>query len=105
GAEESRDQPPGPAARGADARQGYGPDEHRRNSGPDPRGHPPADGMIAPRRGVLVDSNVLLDIFTEDPTWYDWSAAALAEQAETTVLFVNPLVYAEVSVRFATIEA
>lgn len=53
---------------------------------------------------VLVDSNVLLDIFTEDPLWFDWSADALAELAERSVLVVNPIVYAEISVRFETIE-
>lgn len=54
--------------------------------------------------GVLVDSNVLLDIMTEDPTWFDWSAAALAEAAEAEVLIINPLIYAEVSVRFDRVE-
>jgi predicted nucleic acid-binding protein len=54
---------------------------------------------------VLVDANVLLDIFTEDPVWFGWSSAALAEAAETAVLVVNPIVYAEVSVGFDTIEA
>lgn len=54
--------------------------------------------------GVLVDSNVLLDVLTEDATWFDWSAAALARVAETEVLIINPLIYAEVSVRFERIE-
>ena len=54
--------------------------------------------------GVLVDSNVLLDVLTEDPVWYEWSAAALAEQAELSALMINPIIYAEVSVRFARIE-
>jgi predicted nucleic acid-binding protein len=53
---------------------------------------------------VLVDSNVLLDILTEDPVWYDWSSSALEEHAETSVLMINPIIYAEVSVRFARIE-
>lgn len=53
---------------------------------------------------VLVDSNVLLDILTEDPRWFPWSANALAQAAETDVLVINPLIYAEVSVRFARIE-
>ena len=53
---------------------------------------------------VLVDSNVLLDVLTEDPTWFDWSASALEEHAESAVLIINPIVYAEVSVRFARIE-
>ena len=53
---------------------------------------------------VLVDSNVLLDVLTEDPTWGDWSSASLARCAEESVLAINPIIYAEVSVRFATIE-
>ncbi len=53
---------------------------------------------------VLVDSNVILDVLTEDPRWYAWSAEALARQAEEAALVVNPIIYAEVSIRFATIE-
>lgn len=56
-------------------------------------------------RGVLVDSNILLDIATNDPAWGDWSARALAEAAEQTALIINPIVYAEVSVGYTTIEA
>jgi predicted nucleic acid-binding protein len=54
--------------------------------------------------GVLVDSNVLLDVLTEDPAWLEWSSSALARIAETEVLIINPLIYAEVSVRFERIE-
>lgn len=53
---------------------------------------------------TLVDSNVLLDILTEDPRWFDWSSRALQDQAERTPLLVNPLIYAEVSIRFESIE-
>jgi predicted nucleic acid-binding protein len=53
---------------------------------------------------VLVDSSVLLDILTEDATWYRWSSQTLARCAEESTLHINPLVYAEVSIRFATIE-
>ncbi len=53
---------------------------------------------------VLVDSNVLLDIFTEDPRWLEWSSKALARCAEEAVLTVNPIICAEVSIRFANIE-
>jgi predicted nucleic acid-binding protein len=56
-------------------------------------------------RGVLVDSNILLDIATDDPAWGDWSAQALAEIAEHSILIVNPIIYAEVSVGYSTIEA
>jgi predicted nucleic acid-binding protein len=54
--------------------------------------------------GVLVDSNVLLDVMTEDPQWLEWSSHALARCADASILVINPVVYAEVSIRFATIE-
>jgi len=54
--------------------------------------------------GTLVDSNVLLDVLTEDETWLGWSSNALARAAEAGPLYINPIVYAEVSVRFSRIE-
>ncbi|MCW5978466.1 MAG: type II toxin-antitoxin system VapC family toxin [Bryobacteraceae bacterium] len=56
-------------------------------------------------RGVLVDSNVLLDLATNDPVWSDWSGKALAESAEHTTLTINPIIYAEASIGYTTIEA
>ncbi|MEU7617611.1 type II toxin-antitoxin system VapC family toxin [Micromonospora rifamycinica] len=53
---------------------------------------------------TLVDTNVLLDVFTEDPHWADWSAEALASARDEGVLVINPIVYAEVSVRFDGVE-
>jgi hypothetical protein len=60
---------------------------------------------VTAQRGVLVDSNVLLDVATNDPEWGDWSARALAKAAERTILVINPIIYAEVSVGYTTIEA
>ena len=54
--------------------------------------------------GILVDSSVLLDVLTEDPQWYEWSSSALKRCAEDAVLAINPIIYAEVSIRFGTIE-
>ncbi len=51
---------------------------------------------------VLVDSNVLPDVATEDPTWGEWSAQALARAADEAVLGINPIVFAEVSVGFGS---
>jgi predicted nucleic acid-binding protein len=56
-------------------------------------------------RGTLVDSNVLLDILTEDQHWSDWSTHALAMAAESGPLHINPIIFSEVSVRFSTVEA
>jgi len=53
---------------------------------------------------ILVDSNVLLDIFTEDRRWLSWSSAALEMAANESRLIVNPIIYSEVSIRFERIE-
>ena len=53
---------------------------------------------------ILVDSNVLLDVATEDPNWAAWSSATLEEQAEENLLAINALIYAEVSIGFERIE-
>lgn len=53
---------------------------------------------------TLVDSNVLLDILTADPTWETWSSAALAEAFDAGRVVINPIVYAEVSVGFECVE-
>lgn len=55
-------------------------------------------------RPILVDSNVILDVATVDDAWGNWSAEALSEAARNAILVINPLVYAEVSVGFETIE-
>ena len=51
-----------------------------------------------------MDSNVLLDVMTEDSRWFSWSAKALASAAETYRLVINPIIYAEVSIRYSRIE-
>ena len=53
---------------------------------------------------VLVDSNVILDVITEDPRWGSWSRETLARCADEAELVVNPIIYAEVSIGFAKIE-
>ena len=53
---------------------------------------------------ILVDSNVLLDIVTEDKKWFAWSSQALQRYSENHILVINPIIYAEVSVSFERIE-
>jgi predicted nucleic acid-binding protein len=53
---------------------------------------------------VLIDSNILLDLITDDPEWADWSETTLAALANEAVLVINPIIYAEVSVDFDRIE-
>ena len=53
---------------------------------------------------VLVDSNVLLDLMTEDLRWLTWSATAIEQAADRYRLVINPIIYAEVSVRYSQIE-
>jgi predicted nucleic acid-binding protein len=53
---------------------------------------------------VLVDSNVLLDVFEPDATWYEWSAERIVRCATSGRLVINHVVFAEVSVGFSSIE-
>ena len=53
---------------------------------------------------ILVDSNVILDVATEDETWFQWSSKTLEQYAETHILVINPVIYAEVSIGFDRIE-
>jgi predicted nucleic acid-binding protein len=54
--------------------------------------------------GVLVDSNVLFDILTEDRRWQPWSSAALERAANDSRLVINPIIYGELCVGFDSIE-
>jgi len=51
---------------------------------------------------ILIDSNVLLDLYDEESEWHEWSASALASAADDAELVINPIVYAEASIRFKT---
>jgi predicted nucleic acid-binding protein len=53
---------------------------------------------------VLVDSNVIIDVLSGSRPWSPWSSDRLAAAAETSRLLINPIVYAEVAMGFATIE-
>jgi predicted nucleic acid-binding protein len=53
---------------------------------------------------VLVDSNVLLDVMSEDASWLSWSVSAIERAADNFRLVINPMIYAEASVRFTSIE-
>ncbi len=53
---------------------------------------------------TLVDANVLLDVFTNDPRWLAWSVQKLEAAALKGRLFINDVVYAELSVRFRTVD-
>jgi predicted nucleic acid-binding protein len=53
---------------------------------------------------TLVDSNVLIDIWTDDPQWYDWSLTRLNEAGRSGPLLINDVIYAESSVGFLNSE-
>jgi len=53
---------------------------------------------------ILVDSNVILDIFTEDKQWFQWSASQLTNLSNHSILVINPIIYAEISIGFDQIE-
>lgn len=54
--------------------------------------------------GVLVDSNIIIDLLTENSQWFEWSAAQIERLAEHHQLYINPIIYAEISVPFQKIE-
>lgn len=53
---------------------------------------------------VMVDSCVYLDVFTKDSQWFDWSSCVLAAAADAGSVILNPVIYAEISIRFDRIE-
>jgi predicted nucleic acid-binding protein len=53
---------------------------------------------------TLVDSNILLDVATNDPAWSEWSAQALEAAANESPLAINALIYAEVSIGYGKVE-
>ena len=53
---------------------------------------------------TLVDSNVLLDLVTDDPNWSEWSLAHLEQAALVGPVFINDSVYAETSIRYDRME-
>ena len=53
---------------------------------------------------IMIDSNVLLDLMTEDMRWLSWSAEAVEKAADRFRLVINPIIYAEVSIRYSRIE-
>ena len=54
---------------------------------------------------LLVDTNVLVDVLEDDPDWADWSIGQLRAQAKIHRLAINPIIYAELSLTFTTVEA
>lgn len=53
---------------------------------------------------ILVDTNVLLDVFEDDAEWSDWSQERLDSASATDTLAINPVIYSELSIGFARIE-
>ena len=53
---------------------------------------------------LLVDTNILVDVFEDDPDWVQWSVARLREQSSLRTLAINPIIYSELAFTFSTIE-
>ncbi|MBC5764194.1 type II toxin-antitoxin system VapC family toxin [Ramlibacter sp. GTP1] len=53
---------------------------------------------------MLVDTNVLVDVFENDPDWAEWSLAQLRAQAQVHRLVINPVIYSELSLAFSMVE-
>lgn len=54
---------------------------------------------------LLVDTNVLVDVVENDPGWADWSVKQLRAQAQVHELFINPVIYSELSLTFDSVKA
>ena len=55
-------------------------------------------------KGVLVDSNIVLDVFLDDPKWADWSESKLDEYDQLGILYINSSIYSKISIGFKRIE-
>jgi predicted nucleic acid-binding protein len=53
---------------------------------------------------IMVDSNVLIDIFNRDTVWFEWSSSIIEIYAEQVRFTINPIIYAEISTSFKKIE-
>lgn len=51
---------------------------------------------------ILVDSDVIIDVLTRDPSWQAWSEAALSDAADRDEVAINPIIYAEIASGFVT---
>ena len=54
---------------------------------------------------LLVDTNVLVDVLEDDATWADWSVRHLRAQSQVHELFINPVIYSELSLTFESVDA
>jgi predicted nucleic acid-binding protein len=55
-------------------------------------------------KGILIDSNVILDVFLNDSKWADWSQVKLEESSDHAPLYINSIIYSEISIGFKLIE-
>ncbi len=55
-------------------------------------------------KGVIVDSNIILDVFLNDLKWADWSESKLEEYSYSSSLYINSIIYSEISIGFKLIE-
>jgi predicted nucleic acid-binding protein len=54
---------------------------------------------------LIVDTNVLIDVLEDDPDWAEWSIQQLRAQSMVHELCINPVIYAELSLAFASVKA
>lgn len=59
---------------------------------------------MSPAGGTFVDSSVLLDLYTQDPDWIEWSQTHLTTAAQRGGLVINAVVVAEIAPRFSRVE-
>lgn len=52
----------------------------------------------------MIDSNVILDVVTQDPIWFNWSSTKIKELSSSDLFIVNSIIYSEVSIGYHRIE-
>lgn len=51
---------------------------------------------------TLVDTNVLIDVLSNDPVWRRWSIATLEQRSGLGALIITDVIYSELSPQFAS---
>jgi hypothetical protein len=53
---------------------------------------------------ILIDSNILIDVFDVDGRWTDWSMSSIADASSTESLVINAIIVAEVAPQFSSLD-
>ena len=46
---------------------------------------------------VLIDTNVLIDVVTKDPSWFEWSSSQVVKLIDKREAAINPVIFTELA--------